>query len=86
MPYKKCTFKSIIKAFLLGKTVGNKREGFMMRVNEKQWQSTIQQQLNGVDFHRFMEIEGESSPLEIAQEFGITLGEVKRLKRKVTRT
>jgi hypothetical protein len=57
-----------------------------MRINDKQWQSTAEQQMNGINFHRFMEAERDSSPMEIAQEFGITLGEVKKLKRKISRT
>lgn len=57
-----------------------------MRVNEKQWHSTINNDTNGVNLHRFMEMEGQANPMEIAQEFGISLGEVKKLKKKITRT
>ena len=56
-----------------------------MRVNEKQWHSTVNNDVTGVNFHRFMEIEGQSNPMEIAQELGISLGEVKILKKKITR-
>lgn len=56
-----------------------------MRINEKQWQSTINQKIDAVNFHRFMEMDDQNSPMEMAQEFGISLGEVKKLKRKITR-
>lgn len=70
---------------ILGKTIVTKG-GISMRVNEKQWQSTINKEINGVNFHRFMELEGQCNSMEMAQELGITLGEVKMLKKKITRT
>ncbi|WP_199868594.1 hypothetical protein [Virgibacillus senegalensis] len=39
----------------------------------------------GADFHRFMEIEGHLNRIEIAEELGISLGEVKKLKEKLNR-
>lgn len=57
-----------------------------MRLNEKQWNSTNNKEIHGVNFHRFMEIEGHCNHMEIAQELGITIGEVKMLKKKLNRT
>lgn len=57
-----------------------------MRVNDKQQQTIAKQLTEGINFHRFTEAERESNPMEIAQEFGISLGEVKELKKKISRT
>ncbi|MFD1362955.1 hypothetical protein [Lentibacillus salinarum] len=57
-----------------------------MRLYEKQWQSHLDKDIYGVDFHQFMEMEDQFNHMEIAEELGISLGEVKRLKKKVTRT
>ncbi|MDC3412425.1 hypothetical protein NC797_04890 [Aquibacillus sp. 3ASR75-11] len=56
-----------------------------MRYNERQqYAHTLQNQF-GVDFHKFMEAEGNANQMELAQEFGISLGEVKKLKDKLDR-
>lgn len=39
-----------------------------------------------IDFHYFMELEGSATNFEIAEELGITLGEVHLLKKKINRT
>ncbi|WP_171046244.1 hypothetical protein [Lentibacillus cibarius] len=57
-----------------------------MRVHEKQWNASVNKGIYGADFHRFMELEDQSPHMEIAEELGITLGEVKQLKKKVNRT
>ncbi|SET77786.1 hypothetical protein SAMN05216389_12711 [Oceanobacillus limi] len=57
-----------------------------MRVNEKQWSSSNNKDVFGVNFHRFIELEESSNHMEIAQELGISLGEVKSLKKKINRT
>ncbi|MEC5422152.1 hypothetical protein QGM71_01420 [Virgibacillus sp. C22-A2] len=57
-----------------------------MRTHDKQWNSGTNKEIFGVNIHRFMEIEGNSNHMEIAQELGISLGEVKMLKKKVNRT
>ncbi|WP_176555822.1 hypothetical protein [Virgibacillus ndiopensis] len=56
-----------------------------MRLHEKHWNSTINNGIQGVDLHRFMELEGHANHMEIAQELGISLGEVKMLKKKINR-
>lgn len=56
-----------------------------MRLNEKHWYSTNNKEVFGVNLHRFMEIEEHYNHMEIAQELGITLGEVKMLKKKINR-
>lgn len=39
-----------------------------------------------IDFHHFTEIEKNYNSLEIAEEFGISLKDVKVLKQKMNRT
>ncbi|WP_165769126.1 hypothetical protein [Virgibacillus profundi] len=56
-----------------------------MRFNEKQWNSANNKDILGVNIHHFMEMEGHSNHMEIAQEFGISIGEVKMLKKKINR-
>ncbi|MFC4558918.1 hypothetical protein ACFO3D_11945 [Virgibacillus kekensis] len=57
-----------------------------MRTNEKHWNTSVNKDIFGVNLHRFMEVESGSSHMEIAEELGISLGEVKKLKKKITRT
>ncbi|MEN2765886.1 hypothetical protein [Ornithinibacillus xuwenensis] len=57
-----------------------------MRFNEKHWSSHNSRDIFGVNLHRFVEMEGSSNHMEIAQELGISLGEVKALKKKINRT
>ncbi|WP_209365083.1 hypothetical protein [Sediminibacillus dalangtanensis] len=57
-----------------------------MRYNQKQ--SDMQSagpSIFGADFHRFMEIEGQLNRIEIAEDLGISLGDVKKLKEKLNR-
>ncbi|MFD1038585.1 hypothetical protein ACFQ3N_09290 [Virgibacillus byunsanensis] len=56
-----------------------------MRMQEKQWNSTGNKDIHGINFHRFMELESHSNHMEIAEELGISLGEVKMLKKKINR-
>ncbi|MCG3420708.1 hypothetical protein ACTWPF_08580 [Oceanobacillus sp. M65] len=56
-----------------------------MRYGEKQWTSANNKELFGVNLHRFVEMEGHANHMEIAHEFGISLGEVKMLKKKLNR-
>ncbi|WP_163970097.1 helix-turn-helix domain-containing protein [Oceanobacillus halotolerans] len=57
-----------------------------MRMQEKQWNSSNNKDIFGVDLHQFMEMEGHANHMEIAEELGISLGEVKKLKKRITRT
>ncbi|WP_188453544.1 hypothetical protein [Virgibacillus oceani] len=56
-----------------------------MRLNEKHWNSMTNNGIHSVDLHRFMELENHANHMEIAQELGISLGEVKMLKKKINR-
>lgn len=56
-----------------------------MRLHENHWYTSHNKEVFGVNLHRFMEIEGTYNHMEIAQELGITLGEVKMLKKKMDR-
>ncbi|MFD2630947.1 hypothetical protein [Oceanobacillus kapialis] len=56
-----------------------------MRANDKQWVTNHNKELFGVNLHHFMEMEGHANHMELAQEFGISLGEVKKLKKKLNR-
>ncbi|GAB4073339.1 hypothetical protein GCM10028778_08660 [Barrientosiimonas marina] len=57
-----------------------------MRFQDKQSRSNVSNDIYGVDFHRFMEIEDSFQHMEISEELGISLGAVQRLRKKVTRT
>ncbi|MGM8212965.1 hypothetical protein ACLIBH_09245 [Virgibacillus sp. W0430] len=57
-----------------------------MRVQKKHWQALKTNDIYDINFHQFMELENERSNIEIAEEFGITLGEVKLLKKKINRS
>ncbi len=55
-------------------------------MNEKHWSSHNNRDIFGVNLHRFIEMQDSSGHMEIAQELGISLGEVKALKKKINRT
>ncbi|WP_194709651.1 hypothetical protein [Radiobacillus deserti] len=57
-----------------------------MRANQKEMIVKEANDIYGVNFHRFMEVEGRLNGIEIAEEFGISLGEVKMLKEKLNRS
>ncbi|MFC3039159.1 hypothetical protein ACFOGI_02700 [Virgibacillus xinjiangensis] len=56
-----------------------------MRMNEKHGITINATDVTGINFHRFMELESHATHMEIAEELGISLGEVQRLKKKVNR-
>jgi hypothetical protein len=43
-------------------------------------------ELFNVDFHEFMKQEAESSAFELASEFGLTLRDVRKLKKQLYRS
>ncbi|WP_185806922.1 hypothetical protein [Bacillus sp. HMF5848] len=58
-----------------------------MRFNEKQQLSQRgENQLFGVDFHDFVQQESNATSMELASEFGLSLGEIRQLKRKIGRS
>jgi hypothetical protein len=57
-----------------------------MRHNEKaNMAQNGAQQIFGVDFHDFMQKEKALSNYELAEEYGLDLGNVKKLKKKLGR-
>jgi len=56
-----------------------------MRYHEKQWNQANNKDVFGVNLHHFMELSETANYMEIAEEFGITIGEVKTLKKKIDR-
>ncbi len=57
-----------------------------MRSSSKHQHSTRNaNQLFHVDFHDFIERENEKTSLELADEFGLSLREVRELKKKLGR-
>ncbi|MBP2077477.1 hypothetical protein [Oceanobacillus polygoni] len=56
-----------------------------MRMNEKQWNIGNQKDILSADLHRFTELEGRGTNLEIASELGISIEDVKLLKKKLNR-
>jgi hypothetical protein len=58
-----------------------------MRITEKNFVSHEgSNQLFGVDFHDFIQKEQHASSLELASEFGISLGDVKKLRKYLSRS
>jgi hypothetical protein len=58
-----------------------------MRMSNRGFQAnSIENQLFGVDFHDFIQQEANSTTYELASEFGITLGDVKKLKKRLERS
>lgn len=43
-------------------------------------------QLFGVDFHDFIQSEPKNTTFELAAEFGLTIGDVKKLKKQLDRS
>src|SRR5699024_2128871 len=61
-------------------------EVWVMRTHRNHWKAYINKSVFGIDFHRFVELEMTSNHIEIAEELGISLGEVNALKKKLSRT
>ncbi|MDL4841439.1 hypothetical protein [Aquibacillus rhizosphaerae] len=57
-----------------------------LRLNSKQANSHVIDNLYGANFHRFVEMDGNAHSIEIAVELGISLGDVKKLKEKLNRS
>ncbi|GIN60333.1 hypothetical protein J27TS8_03260 [Robertmurraya siralis] len=58
-----------------------------MRFSDKG--TTIQQgenQLFGIDLHDFLQKEQNSSMIELASEFGLTMNDVRKLKKQLERS
>jgi hypothetical protein len=57
-----------------------------MRFGEKSLSTNeIDSKLLGINFHDFMEKGSDTNALELAAEFGLSLGEVKKLKKQMER-
>lgn len=58
-----------------------------MRMSEKGMHAQASEnRLFGVDFHDIIQKEQQSSAYELASEFGLTLGDVKKLKKHLERS
>lgn len=57
-----------------------------MRVNSNQLQIQKHQEIFDIHFHKFLDMEKEYSNMEIAEELGIRLKNVHRLRKKMNRT
>lgn len=57
-----------------------------MRQQDKQWYAGNSKDIFGVDLHRFVDLDGHANHLEIAEELGISIGEVRMLKKKLNRS
>ncbi|OIU70688.1 RNA polymerase subunit sigma-70 [Rossellomorea aquimaris] len=58
-----------------------------MRSSDKNFMSSKgENQLFGLDFHHFVEREKDAVNVELASEFGLSLREVKLLKKKMERS
>lgn len=60
---------------------------FFMRFSEKgQLSHQGTNELFGVDFHDFIQKEQNANAVELASEFGLSLGDVRKLKRQLHRS
>jgi hypothetical protein len=58
-----------------------------MRMSNRGYQvNSPANQLFGVDLHDFIQQEASSTTYELASEFGLTLGDVKKLKKRLERS
>ncbi|WP_176330223.1 hypothetical protein [Oceanobacillus rekensis] len=57
-----------------------------MRMNDKQMNANDQKDILSADLHHFVQLEGQGTHMEIASELGISIGEVKMLKKKLNRS
>jgi len=57
-----------------------------MRFGEKSIKThDVSSKLLGVDFHDFIEKEAHSTSVELASEFGLSVGEARKLKKQIGR-
>jgi len=64
-----------------------KKDGvYLMRLNHKHKSVTLGKDILNIDFHQFMELEGKSNSMEIAEELGISLRDVHMLRKRINRT
>ncbi|WAA11556.1 hypothetical protein [Fervidibacillus halotolerans] len=56
-----------------------------MHSSEKNGMTTRKNDIFGVDFHDFIEKQDDANMLELACEFGLSIGEVRNLKKKYRR-
>jgi hypothetical protein len=57
-----------------------------MRINDKAFDKNYgSKQLFGVDLHDFTQKEGSNSYMELATEFGLSVGDVVKLKKQLER-
>ncbi|WP_404453174.1 hypothetical protein LG329_03070 [Virgibacillus necropolis] len=56
-----------------------------MRINDMQHKASNSKDILDINLHRFMELDDHANHMEIAMELGISLGEVKQLKKKISR-
>ncbi|MFP5106435.1 hypothetical protein ACSU6B_06650 [Neobacillus sp. C211] len=58
-----------------------------MRASEKGMNiQSMDGRLFGVDFHDFIQKEQNTTPFELASEFGLTIGDVRKLKKHLERS
>ncbi|WP_197046724.1 hypothetical protein [Oceanobacillus salinisoli] len=57
-----------------------------MRLQDKQWNAGNNKDIFGVDLHQFIDLDGHANHMEIAEELGISIEEVKMLKKKLNRS
>ncbi|WP_157087684.1 hypothetical protein [Oceanobacillus damuensis] len=57
-----------------------------MRMSDKQWNAGNQKDIFSADPHHYPDIEENGTLMEITSELGISIGEVKMLKKKLSRS
>jgi hypothetical protein len=62
-------------------------EGDTMRFSDKGRSASFgENQLFGVDFHDFIQKEQSTNTVELASEFGLSLRDVRKLKKQIERS
>lgn len=57
-----------------------------MRSSDKSAQVNVTSNVFGVNFHDFLESQANSDTFELASEFGLSLGDVRKLKKQLHRS
>ncbi|MDE3839726.1 hypothetical protein C0966_10190 [Bacillus methanolicus] len=68
-------------------TVTNERKVITMRFSEKGMSASLgENQILGVDFHDFIQKEQNENMFELASEFGLSIRNVRKLKKRLERS
>lgn len=76
----------IISTFGQSNNKARKGDGIMKQNYKQSNKNKSSKDIFGVHFHKFMEQDSQLTRMEMAQEFGISLKDVKKLKENIDRS